>query len=62
MDGIEGTRAFRKALLRNGWREGADLLYVEDEGGIHNEQSWAGRVHRALRWFFPAERPRGKTA
>jgi hypothetical protein len=55
MDGIEGTRAFRKALLQNGWREGADLLYVEDEGGVHNELSWAARVHRPLTWFFPAK-------
>ena len=57
MDGIEGTRAFRQALLRNGWREGANLLYVEDAGGMHNEQAWAGRVHRALRWMFPPTRP-----
>ncbi|QBE64683.1 alpha/beta hydrolase-fold protein [Pseudoduganella lutea] len=56
MDGVEGTRAFRQAVLKNGWREGDDLLYVEDEGGMHNEQAWAGRVHRALRWFFPASR------
>jgi predicted alpha/beta superfamily hydrolase len=57
MDGIEGTRAFRQALLQRGWREGANLLYVEDTGGMHNEQAWAGRVHRALRWMFPPTRP-----
>jgi predicted alpha/beta superfamily hydrolase len=63
MDGIDGTRAFRQALLKNGWREGGNLLYVEDEGGVHNEQAWAGRVHRALAWFFPAAQPRsGKSA
>ncbi|GGY17007.1 alpha/beta hydrolase-fold protein [Pseudoduganella dura] len=60
-DGIEGTRAFRQALLRNGWHEGGNLLYVEDEGGTHSEQSWAGRVHRALAWFFPAAQSRGES-
>ncbi|WP_338766370.1 alpha/beta hydrolase-fold protein [Massilia sp. METH4] len=55
MDGVEATRAFRQAIIRNGWREGRDLLYVEDEGGLHNERDWAGRVHRALTWFFPAQ-------
>ncbi|WBS01944.1 alpha/beta hydrolase-fold protein [Pseudoduganella sp. SL102] len=63
MDGVESTRAFHKALLDKGWRAGGNLLYVEDEGGIHNERAWAGRVHRALTWFFPPAQPRsGKSA
>jgi predicted alpha/beta superfamily hydrolase len=61
MDGIEGTRDFRKALLARGWQEGRDLLYVEDEGGLHNERDWAGRVHRALAWIFPAQRKAGNS-
>jgi predicted alpha/beta superfamily hydrolase len=54
-DGVEATREFHKALLAKGWRPGTNLLYVEDEGGVHNEQSWAARVHRPLTWFFPAK-------
>jgi predicted alpha/beta superfamily hydrolase len=51
-DGQEDSEAFRRALVKNGYREGRDLLFLTDEGGRHNEQSWAGRVHVALTWFF----------
>ena len=51
-DGQEDSEAFRRALVKNGYREGRDLLFLTDEGGRHNEQSWAGRVHVALAWFF----------
>jgi predicted alpha/beta superfamily hydrolase len=51
-DGQEDSQAFRQALVKNGYREGRDLLFLADEGGRHNEQSWAGRVHVALTWFF----------
>ncbi|HEY0589016.1 MAG TPA: alpha/beta hydrolase-fold protein [Pseudoduganella sp.] len=51
-DGQEDSEAFRQALVKNGYREGRDLLFLTDEGGRHNEQSWAGRVHVALAWFF----------
>jgi predicted alpha/beta superfamily hydrolase len=52
-DGIEGTIAMRDVMLAQGYRTGADLLYYADEGGIHNEKSWAARVDRPLTWFFP---------
>ena len=51
-DGLEESQAFRQALLRQGYREGSDLLFLADPGGRHNEQSWASRVHVALAWFF----------
>jgi len=51
-DGQEDSEAFRRALVKNGYREGRDLLFLTDEGGRHNEQSWAGRVHVPLAWFF----------
>lgn len=51
-DGLEESEAFRRTLVKNGYREGRDLLFMADEGGRHNEQSWAGRVHVALAWFF----------
>ena len=56
-DGMEGTEAFRQAMLRQGYREGRDLLFVSDAGSQHNEQSWASRVHAPLAWFF-GEKPK----
>jgi predicted alpha/beta superfamily hydrolase len=52
-DGIEGTIAMRDAMLGQGYRAGTDLTFYADEGGIHNEKSWAARVERPLAWFFP---------
>jgi predicted alpha/beta superfamily hydrolase/glycogen debranching enzyme len=54
MDGIEATRDYHAALLAQGYRDGKDLLYYEDAGGIHHESAWASRVYRPLTWFFPA--------
>ncbi|WUR12258.1 alpha/beta hydrolase-fold protein [[Empedobacter] haloabium] len=54
MDGVELTRSFHNALLARGYRDGKELLYHEDAGGVHNERDWSSRVHRALTWFFPA--------
>jgi predicted alpha/beta superfamily hydrolase len=51
-DGLEESEAFRQALVKQGYREGSDLLFLADPGGRHNEQSWASRVHVALAWFF----------
>jgi len=47
------ARMLRDALVRKGWVEGQDLIYVEAEGGAHNEQSWATRVEGVLRFLFP---------
>lgn len=59
-DGMEDSAAFRQALVKNGYREGRDLLFIADEGGRHNELSWASRVHIALAWFFGKPAPGGK--
>ncbi|UGQ45382.1 alpha/beta hydrolase-fold protein [Massilia endophytica] len=56
-DGIEDTKLFRDAMLKQGYQQGKDLYYYEDEGGIHNEQSWASRVHLPLLWFFSKNAP-----
>ncbi len=52
-DGLEGTAAMRDAMLAQGYRIGVDLLFHADQGGIHNEKSWAARVDKPLTWFFP---------
>jgi predicted alpha/beta superfamily hydrolase len=62
MDGLDATAAFRKAMLRRGYRQGRDFYFYQDEGGMHNEQSWASRVHIALGWFFGTRRRDAHTA
>ncbi len=52
-DGLDDTTRMRDALLKQGYREGADLRYVADQGGSHSEKSWGARVDQALTWFFP---------
>ena len=52
-DWLRGTRALRDALLAIGFVEGKDLIYLEDEGAVHNEGAWAGRLDRVLRFLFP---------
>ena len=42
----------RDAMVAKGYRLNQDLYYYEAEGGIHNERSWAARVHLPLTWFF----------
>ena len=52
-DGLEQTTAVRDAMLAQGYRAQDELLFYADEGGIHNEKSWAARVDKPLTWFFP---------
>jgi predicted alpha/beta superfamily hydrolase len=52
-DGLEETTLVRDAMLKQGYRADADLLYYADQGGSHNEKSWAARVEKPLTWFFP---------
>jgi len=42
----------RDVLQRKGYREGDDLRYVREEGGMHRESAWAGRLPGALRFLF----------
>jgi predicted alpha/beta superfamily hydrolase len=50
--GWEKTRLLRDALVARGWREGADLRYVEAEGEGHTEAAWARRIGPALAWLL----------
>ncbi len=52
-DGLEGTQAMRDAMVKLGYQLDGDLKFLADEGGIHNEKSWAARVDKPLTWFFP---------
>ncbi|HEX8610050.1 MAG TPA: alpha/beta hydrolase-fold protein [Telluria sp.] len=52
-DGLEETIRMRDALLKQGYRQDADLFYYVADGATHNEKSWAARVDKPLTWFFP---------
>jgi predicted alpha/beta superfamily hydrolase len=53
----DDTRKMRDVLLKKGWREGQDLLYMEIQGGQHNEAAWADRVGPFLQFLFPSGEP-----
>lgn len=45
-------RAARDLLVSKGWREGEDLLYVEERRGRHDEEAWARRFPEAARFLL----------
>jgi predicted alpha/beta superfamily hydrolase len=47
------ARLLRDALTSKGWREGAELHYLEARGATHDEAAWGRRFGRALRFLFP---------
>lgn len=49
---LDGARRLRDALVRQGWHEGGDLHYVEDDAGGHNEAAWSWRLPDALRFLL----------
>lgn len=53
-DGMRDTRRARDALVEVGYQPGADFQYFVDEGGIHNEASWAARLPLIFQFLFPA--------
>jgi predicted alpha/beta superfamily hydrolase len=54
--GLAEVRRLRDALVRKGWSEGADLRYVEVEGGRHHEPAWAKRLPQVLEYLYPPRR------
>lgn len=49
------VRRMHRLLLEKGYRDGVDLLVVEEPGGIHHESAWARRLPDALRFLLPKE-------
>jgi len=41
-------------LVARGYREGADLRYVEEEGARHAEAAWRRRFKKAVPWLLSA--------
>jgi predicted alpha/beta superfamily hydrolase len=48
----DGVRALLQALIERGYTLGRSLMYVEDEGALHNEEAWARRLPDALRFLL----------
>jgi predicted alpha/beta superfamily hydrolase len=46
------THAMYDLLYHKGYRPGQDLLYVEEEGGLHHESAWARRLPEALQFLL----------
>jgi enterochelin esterase-like enzyme len=51
-DGAALTRRVAATYRARGWRDGADLLYREEQGAAHNERFWRDRVWHALVFLF----------
>lgn len=48
------VRELRDALVRKGWRSGADLTHFEAPGGSHSDVSFGSRADVMLKFLFPA--------
>ncbi|HSH21872.1 MAG TPA: alpha/beta hydrolase-fold protein [Candidatus Caenarcaniphilales bacterium] len=46
------ARRLRELLLEQGFVDGRDLHYVEEQNGIHRESAWAARLPDALRFLL----------
>ncbi len=46
------VRKMKQLLIEKGYRAGHDLLYAEEDGGIHHESAWARRLPAALRFLL----------
>jgi predicted alpha/beta superfamily hydrolase len=48
----DGVRLLRDVLREGGYAAGRTMMYVEDQGGLHNETAWAMRLPAALRFLL----------
>lgn len=51
-DNYEVTRDLRTLMLRRGYDEGDDLIYLAFPEAMHNERFWSMRVHIPIQLFF----------
>jgi pullulanase len=54
-DHVDGLRRLRDTVLEQGFRDGVDLMTVEDSGARHHEEAWARRLPAVLEYLFPPE-------
>lgn len=53
----EDSRQMRDLLLQKGYRDEQDVIYVQEQDGIHSEGVWARRLPFALRFLLGAISP-----
>jgi len=51
-DNFDATNAMRDLLVHRGYRLGDELMQFSFPEGLHNEDSWAGRIHVPFQFFF----------
>lgn len=51
---VDNVKQLRDALTEKGWKLDTDLAYFEDKGAAHDDNAWAMRAHRVLKFLFPA--------
>ena len=51
-DNYDATNAMRDLLLSRGFRLGVDLMQFSFPEGLHDESSWADRIHLPFQFFF----------
>ncbi|MCO6041449.1 alpha/beta hydrolase-fold protein [Thermococcus alcaliphilus] len=49
---IETNKKLVEILKEKGYREGVNLMVIEEKGAIHNEYYWARRFPNAVLWLF----------
>lgn len=54
IDMVQDTTDLIEELRKKGYQPGEDYLYVQIEGGTHDEATWAKVLPEFLRWSFPA--------
>ncbi len=54
-DPLENARVLCDLLREKGFKDGENFVYYEDPWGLHNEDSWAGRMEMILQFLFPGE-------
>ncbi len=53
IDAIQDTTELMDELEMKGFRRGLDMIYVQVEGGEHNQRTWGFSLPYFLRWTFP---------
>ena len=51
-DNYDATNAMRDLMVARGWRIGHDLMQFSFPEGLHDEPSWAARIHLPFQFFF----------
>ncbi len=53
IDAIQDTTELMDELRLKGYQDKEDMVYIEVEGGKHNQATWARVLPELLQWAFP---------